>query len=199
MSTSAEGLLVLQEFRLDSIESTEAVTRIVEQASPAVPLLTSIDDPRDVATVRSIDADDLALALEERIALAPFVSAWKPARRYAVRVRENALAPPDYYRMAVTESGINDRDRSDTPRSADAGTGKGDPIGLLWIADPVGTHAGLLIVIGHYGQDPFQAGAEFSDWPLALSRDLGVRIYEGAGTTIESGGTLTASPHARQN
>lgn len=196
MSASIEDVLVLQEFRLNSVESIEAVGRIVEQASP-VPLLTSIEDPRDVATVRRIDAAD-SLAGDERTALAPFVTAWKPARRYAVRVLENALDPPDYYRMAVTESGINDRDRSDTVRSSEAGTGKSDPIGLLWIADPVGTHAGLLIVIGHYGQDPFPVGAEFSDWPLALSRDLGVRIYEGAATTIEPRGSLIETI-ARQN
>ncbi|MDQ2950771.1 MAG: hypothetical protein M3R54_00745 [Chloroflexota bacterium] len=190
MSASAEGLLVLQEFRLDSIESTATVARIVEQASPAVPLLTSIEDPRDVATIRRIDAD-LPEALEERIALAPFVSAWKPARRYDVRVLEHAFAPPDYYRMAVTESGINDRDGADTTtRSSETGTGKGDPIGLLWIADPVGTHAGLLVVIGRYGRGPYAVGAELSDWPLALSHDLGVRIYEGSATTMNAHGSL---------
>lgn len=197
-TTAPEGQLVLQEFRLTSVDSIEAVGRIIEQASPTVPLLTSIDDPRDVATVRRVDGADLPEALEDRVALAPFVSAWKPARRYALRVLENALAPPDYYRMAVTESGINDRDRSDTERSSKAGPGKGDPIGLLWIADPVGTYAGLLIVIGHYGREPFPVGPEFSDWPLALSHDLGVRIYEGAASTIEPDGSPIEA-HSRQN
>jgi hypothetical protein len=57
---------------------------------------------------------------------------------------------------------------------------------MLWVADPVGSHAGLLIVIGHYGRGPFEARAKFSDWPLALSLDLGVRIYEGSNSKMKT-------------
>ena len=185
-SWATETQLILQEFRLTTVAATKAVGDIVGLTSPRVPLLTSIADPLDVATIRNVDRDTPHLTFEDRIALAPFVSAWKPAREYAVRFLEHALAPPDHYRMAVTDSGINDRDRSVVARTGDAGQTRGDAIGMLWIADPVGSHAGLLIVIGHYGRGAFEPSTKFSDWPLALSLDLGVRIYEGSTSNMKA-------------
>jgi hypothetical protein len=45
----------------------------------------------------------------------------------------------------------------------------------VWIGAPVGTYAGLLILLGNY-EDPAQRHP--FGWPLPLSRELGVRIYE---------------------
>ena len=47
--------------------------------------------------------------------------------------------------------------------------------GLLWIGSPVGTHAGLLVLLG--GRDD-QPRPDAADWPLPMSRALGVRIYD---------------------
>jgi len=56
--TNAINAFVLQEFRLHTATSAAEVARIVATFSggiePAVPLLTSIDDHRDVATVRGL-------------------------------------------------------------------------------------------------------------------------------------------------
>jgi hypothetical protein len=79
----------------------------------------------------------------------------------------------------VTESGINDLEREllSRPPPDPGDLNAATRIALLWIGAPVGTHAGLLVLVGHVGEAPF-AGRDVSGWPLPLSRELGVRIYE---------------------
>src|SRR5438034_1313900 len=67
--------------------------------------------------------------------------------------------------------------RAATPSNSSAGSGK-RPLGLLWIGSPIGTHAGLLILVGG-ADDASVAQRDPGQWPLPLSRSLGVRIYEG--------------------
>ena len=78
----------------------------------------------------------------------------------------------------MTESGINAGGgaQSALPEGFGGEQTTSRAIGLVWIGAPVGTHAGLLILIGNY-EDPTAEGDTFG-WPLPLSRDLGVRIYE---------------------
>ena len=179
-------LLELQEFRLRAADSDGAAARIVAASSSAsgsnVPLLTSIDDPCDVATLRAVRAGGSAkLDRDERAALASLVSTWEPLKRYQPRITERSNDPPSYFRLAVTESGINDEMR-DAPSTLHAGGpaegATGSPVGLLWIGAPVGTHAGLLVLIGHKDEGQFAEGRDRSGWPLLLSLDLGVRVYE---------------------
>ncbi len=176
-------VLVLDEFRLHVADSDGVAARIVWAASKGsrdpVPLLTSIDDPCDVATVRTAIDQDCSDDRGERAALAPFVASWRPARRYRPRIAESAEAPPIHYRLAVTGSGMNDivNIHPRGPAPAQPATGH---LALLWIGTPLGTHAGLLVLVGHYGDGAFAVGRDVSGWPLPLSRDLGVRIYEGS-------------------
>jgi hypothetical protein len=51
------------------------------------------------------------------------------------------------------------------------------PIGLVWIGAPVGSHAGLLVLLGGY-EAPRPDDGDTLGWPLPLSRELGVRVYE---------------------
>jgi len=176
--------LVVQEFRLHSADTARDAAGIVSAFSrgiePGVPLLTSIDDNRDVATVRALHPgegteDDPA----ERLALDPLVASWQPPRHYGPRITEHSESPSSYYRLAVTESGINSSpsDELTAGRRGGADVGRATPLGLLWIGSPLGTYAGLMVLVGDH-DDP--AGAMFAprDWPLPLSRALGVRIYE---------------------
>ena len=180
--------LVVQEFRLHSADTAADAAGIVAAFSrgigPAVPLLTSIDDNRDVATVRALHSGDV---LEddpaERVALGPLVASWQPPRHYGPRIAERSESSPSYYRLAVTESGINDAP-NDAPSDALAAqrrdapdAGGATPLSLLWIGLPLGTHAGLMLLVGDHDNP---AGAMFAprDWPLPFSRALGVRIYE---------------------
>jgi hypothetical protein len=186
-------LRVLQEFRLKAADPDGAVARIVAASAggeSAVPLLVSIDDPRDVATLRQTGApgSDLTTAERtERAALAPLVESWKPRAWYRPRVAETSRDPAHRYRMAVTGSGINDA-RADIPaRGAPAPT---DPsaasrIADLWIGEPVDTHAGLLVLIGHY-RGGVLPDARPDSWPRDLSRKLGVRIYDSLGSKVEA-------------
>jgi len=154
-------------------------------SASAVPLLISVDDARDVATLRmAVDRQSKHADREQRAALAPFVASWRPLRWYQSRIAENAQAPPRYYRMAVTESGINDveRDLLSGPPPDRGELNEASRIALLWIGAPVGTHAGLLVLVGHCGEAPF-ARRDISGWPLPLSRELGVRIYQGSSIT----------------
>jgi hypothetical protein len=175
---------VLREFRLRAADGAIEAARIVAAFSdgiqPAVPLLTSIDDGRDVAVVRALHAGEMADADPlERAALEPLVASWQPARRYGPRISERSENPPTYYRLAVTESGIN------TPDSRHAAGPAPDPketrsstrLDLLWIGVPIGTPAGLLTVIGSDG-DELATRPDPGAWPLPFSRVLGVRIYE---------------------
>lgn len=176
--------LVLQEFRLHAADTAGEAARIVAAFSggiePAVPLLTSIDDPRDVATIRAVHAGEATDgAPEQRAALDPLVASWQPAKEYGPRIAERAESPPSYYRLAVTESGINNAPSEPLTASipslpADAPSTR---LGLMWIGAPLGTYAGLLILLGTdadrgtFRPDPRR-------WPLPFSRELGVRIYE---------------------
>ncbi len=181
---------VLQEFRLHVADGDGAVARIVASSSAGsehlVPLLTSIDDGCDVAMIRAQRASDPApVDVGERDALGPFVSSWQEPRQYVPRVAEHSQDPPAHYRLAVTESGINDEklDRvdaavdtaSDRPAAV---SGTSAPLGLLWIGHPVGTHAGLLILLG-LTDGAERARPDPLEWPLPLSLGLGVRIYTG--------------------
>ena len=176
-------LFVLQEFRLLAADADGAVSRIVAASpggvEPHVPLMTSIDDRRDVATLRVLHAGEPAEPdAAQRAALDPLVSSWASPKHYAARISERSQSSPSHFRLAVTESGINVEDEafavSGPGPTADGPTST--PVGLVWIGAPVGTYAGLLVLVGSY-DDP--DGARQADgWPLPLSRELGVRIYE---------------------
>lgn len=180
-------VLVLQEFRLKALDDAVAAARIVaaspSRSEPIIPLLTSIEDRHDVATVRAIHAGETTEAdAVEFAGLEHLVSRWTAPKHYEPRLTERSPSPPSSFRLAVTESGINTagapvRVDSDSPD----GAGTNRPIGLLWVGEPLGTGAGLLVLLGSY-ERPRAAGDDHSGWPLPLSRDLGVRIYENSGT-----------------
>lgn len=175
--------LVLQEFRLQAADTSGAVASIVASSprgsEPPVPLLTSIDDRRHVATLRALRADESSEPdAAQHAALAPFVSSWTPPKHFVPRIAERSESPPDHYRLAVTESGINnaEMDAASSALLSPMPEGAYTSLGLLWIGEPVGTHAGLLVLLGSH-DDPSTTSLD-PDWPLSLSRDLGVRIYE---------------------
>jgi hypothetical protein len=175
-------LFVLQEFQLWTADAHGAVSRIVSASPPgresALPLLTSIDDDRNVATLRGFHAGETSETDEaQRAALDPFVASWQVPKEYTPRIAEGSLATPTYYRLAVTESGINEVDNVGTSPRELARDATSTPIGLLWIGSPVGTHAGLLTLLGSY-DGPDAVRPHPGDWPLPLTRELGVRIYE---------------------
>jgi hypothetical protein len=184
MTNSSINSLVLHEFRLHAADTAGDAARIVAGfstgAEPAVPLLTSIDDHRDVAIVRALHAGEEPEGdPEEHAALDPLVASWQPLKQYGPRITERSERPPAYYRLAVTESGINSADSElpapDSP--APAGGATATRLALLWIGRPIGTYAGLLTLLGSEGDgDPVRPTPH--DWPLPLSRYLGVRIYE---------------------
>ena len=174
---------VLQEFRLRASASVDDVARIVATFAPdtePVPLLISIDDQRDVATLRAVHSGESVEAdPRERAALGSLVTSWQPLRQYGPRITERSDSPPSYYRLAVTESGINDLDPAPLatfPRKLNQASSSMH-LGLLWIGLPLGTHAGLLTLVGSDG-DELAMRPDPSVWPLPLSRPLGVRIYE---------------------
>jgi hypothetical protein len=185
-------LLVLQEFRLRDLRARSEAERIVaasaREAEPAVPLLTSVDDPHDVAILRGLHAGEtIAADPSQRALLGRLVSSWQPEKKYGPRLAERSTTPPSYYRLAVTESGINEGALSPAAVRAARPTGGGitsSRIGLLWIGAPIGTHAGLLVLVGHYDGEPF-ASADIGGWPLPLSTELGVRIYASNGHVAE--------------
>ena len=173
---------VLQEFRLRDADSTGEAASIVAAfpgaIGPAVPLLTSIDDERDVATVRALRRGETAAGHPaQRAALDPLVASWQPLKEYGPRITEHSERPPAHYRLAVTESGINNV-------AADAAVPRGLPdvgtstrLDLLWTGVPLGTYGGMLILLGD-DEDLRTIRPDPQDWPLPLSSDLGVRIYE---------------------
>jgi hypothetical protein len=173
--------LVLEEFELRRADLDGSVARIVATShhgrEPAIPLLTDIEERRSVATVRAFhEGEPTGPDAAEHAALDPFVSVWQPPRHYRPRITERSQSPPSHYRLAVTESGINDGSELLSRTTADA-TAAGAPsaVGLLWIGQPVGTHAGLLILLGNRDD---QGRPDAVEWPLPLSRRLGVRIYD---------------------
>jgi hypothetical protein len=178
--------LVLQEFRLSAADADGAVARIVDAAThglePAVPLLTSIDDHRDVATIRGLREGEMdEPPASQRAALEAFVSSWPSPRYYVSRIAERSRSLPTHYRLAVTESGPqNEQDQHALAQDdrTDA-NGTWSPLDLLWVGGPAGARSGVLVLVGNHDD----AGAERPDprtWPLPLSRQLGVRIYESA-------------------
>jgi hypothetical protein len=143
--------------------------------------LTSIDDRRDVATLRALHAGEPTEPdAAQHAALDHLVSSWGVPKHYGPRITECSQSPPSSFRLAVTESGINDGGTSPVTlgEGSVAGGTTNRAVGLVWIGAPVGTHAGLLVLLGSYGDDPRAVGADSPGWPLPLSRDLGVRIYE---------------------
>ncbi len=180
--TSPITSLVLEEFRLRSPDMGAAAARIAATFSgiePTVPLLISIDDPHDVAAIWAIHREEGAGAVAaQRNKLDHLVATWRPLKHYEPRITERSQGPPAHYRLAVTESGINTTGsdvQAATPRSwSDSSTSR--PLGLLWIGSPLGTHAGLLILLGD-ADDANDARPDPRAWPLPLTRYLGVRIY----------------------
>ncbi|HEX4744555.1 MAG TPA: hypothetical protein VFW12_07790 [Candidatus Limnocylindria bacterium] len=173
--------LVLEEFRLADGASHRAADLVLAATDPeGVPLLSSIADDRDVASVRCIAAG--AAAEDGRLdhsTFEPLVTGWAPLRTYRPRVAESSVVRPRSYHLAVTESGINDSDPAllgRDPRPGGPSEGDVRPIDLLWIGMPDDSHAGLLVVLGDGGAGPGAAAA----WPLPLSEALGVRIYRGS-------------------
>jgi hypothetical protein len=181
-------LLVLEEFRLRAADLDGAVARIVA-ASPhgiehPIPLLTSIDDRRDVAMLRAVRAGEPTEAdADQHAALDPLVSSWRPPKHYGPRITAESQSPPSSFRLAVTESGINEAGvtRVTTGDGSVADETASRAVGMVWVGAPVGTHAGLLVLLGSYEEDPPAVRDQPSGWPLPLSRDLGVRIYENSG------------------
>ena len=184
MTTNGGGIevLVLQEFRLSHADTDGTVARIVKRSvpglEPPVPLLTSIEDRRNVAVIRALHSDESRTPdAAQYAALDPFVARWSAPTEYSPRISERSVSPPSRYRLAVTESGINgaDADAVAAPSRSDAESAH---LGLLWVGEPIGTHAGLLVLLGDDAESSV-ATPPAPDWPLSLSKFLGVRIYEG--------------------
>lgn len=178
--------LMLQEFRLSAVDADGVVARIVDAMpagpGPAVPLLTSIDDRHDVAMVRTVrEGESGGLDVAERAVLDPLISSWRPTKCYASRIVASSQSPPTHYRLAVTESGINDEPRTPTSARSRGGAPKdaSSSLDLLWIGRPDTSHCGLLILVGDHG-DPAAPRSDPHDWPLPMSRRVGVRIYDSA-------------------
>lgn len=178
-------VLVLQEFELRAPDLDGSVARIVASSfngrEPAVPLLTSIDDACRVASLGAFRQGESAdVEPAARAALEPYVASWGSPKSYRPRISERSQSPPSRYRLAVTESGINNVDSVPLarPHGGSEGDAAADSLDLLWIGVPVDSYAGLLILVGNE-DDPHQRRSGPRDWPLPLSRQLGVRIYEG--------------------
>lgn len=173
----ATDRLVLEEFRLSDDAAYADADRALAAGDPAgVPLLTSIADDRDVASVRCVPGGAGAADEIDHAAFGTLVARWGALHAYWPRIAESSLTRPASYRLAVTESGINDRDQG---RGRTAGRPVAEPgaqtapLELLWIGAPRSSHAGLLVLIGD-GQGASRAD---TTWPLALGAALGVRIY----------------------
>src|SRR2546423_5639494 len=172
-------VLVLEEFRLRVEDLDGAAARIVAASprgiEPAIPLLTSIDDRRDVATLRALHAGEPSESdAVQHATLGPLVLSWAVPKHYGPRITEHSQNPPSSYRLAVTESGINTAGIPPMPvRGKSGGETTSRAVGLVWIGEPVGTHAGLLVLLGTY-DDAQSVGRDPSGWPLVFSRNLGV-------------------------
>lgn len=188
----SSSVLLLDEFRLRAADSGGSAARLVAAASKdsrdPVPLLISIDDPRDVATLRSVSAGGPdGDGPREDIVLAPLVSAWRPVKRYLSRITARTQgAPATSFRLAVTESGINDEPVAPSGEWVGEAVA-GEPVSLLMIGVPEGTHAGLLVLVGHDDPQGVDGDRDRTSWPLPLSRDLGVRVYESTNAAFVRG------------
>lgn len=176
-----EDTIILEEFRLhdaDGDGSTARIVAAVSKGSRDPPLLTSIDDPRDVALLRTVpegspDPSDP----RDHVALGSRVAAWRRPKRYRPRIAAaSEVTDATTYRLAVTESGINDEPSAPAGDWSGA-VGAGEPLAMLLIGVPIDTHAGLLVLVGRQGPATVASGP--TRWPLPLSRDLGVRVYQG--------------------
>ncbi len=184
MTDDRAQTLVLQEFRLSAVDADGAVARIVGGMPawlwPTVPLLTSIDDRHDVATIRVLrEGEPDGWDVSQRAGLDPFVSSWQATKRYSSRIAERSQSPPTHYRLAVTESGINDEPRDPPSERPPDGAPEvaSSSLDLLWIGRPQTSHAGLLILLGDHDH-PETPRSDPHDWPLPMSRRLGIRIYD---------------------
>lgn len=174
----------LHEMRLRaSSDRVAAAKALADQAGPdglSVPLLSSIEDARDVALLRAVRAGD-APDGDMSAVLSPYVTSRQPVRYYRSRLALDSADRASYYRLAVTESGINDRAAPADPQRTPPvhGNHAGIAARRLWIGAPVDSYGGLLVLVGHAEEGGFSADRETTSWPLPLSADLGVRIYAG--------------------
>lgn len=178
------AVLVLQEFRLHAPDTDGSAAALVLAGAGGtrdpVPLLTSVDDARDVASLRRVPAGAPEGEGPRNLALDGLVASWGPVKRYVSRIAARTLgAPATSFRLAVTESGIND-ELVAAPATWAGQPAGGDPVALLLIGVPVGTHAGLLVLVGRdatqtVAADHHRAGPPP---PPPLARSLGVRVYE---------------------
>src|SRR5207302_8678221 len=112
MRADAIRLLVLEEFRLRDPDVDGAAARIVAACStgiePAVPLLTSIDDRCDVATLRALHSGESSEGdVVQRAALAPPVSSWATPKHYRPRIPERSHGWASSFRLALAPRGVN--------------------------------------------------------------------------------------------
>ena len=169
----------LHEMRLRaSSDRALAATAVADQAGPeGLPLLSSIEDDRDVAVLRAVGPGDKPDE-ELRAALSPYVASRRPIRHYRSRLALQSPKPASYFRLAVTDSGINNSAQSGNPPTAvTQGSAARTTAQQLWIGAPVDSFGGLLVLVGHAEEGSFAARS--TSWPLPLSADLGVRIYAG--------------------
>lgn len=188
-----QSFYVLHELRLPTgddatrlLAATQLAGMPLDAGEQVLPLLVSIDDHRDVAC---LSRSPLAPAAGDRAgariraALVPEAESSGPPRYYRERASSGEREGQGYFRMAVTESGLNDggsvadqpSPAHDTPSPPETHDSSGE--GLLWIGTPVASGAGLLVVTGHHDARAYADG-DPAAWPLGTSRDLGVRIYE---------------------
>lgn len=178
LTTDGEEIIVVDEFRLHARDTDGTAARMVAAASLTSrdpPLLTSIEDPRDVALVRAVPASSAAPAdPRDDVALGRLVAGWRPSKRYRSRIAATSeVTKASSYRLAITESGVNDEPGA----PCDGWLGQPaseEPIAVLLVGMPLGSDAGLLVLVGRDGSPE-----ERTIWPLPLSHALGVRIYHG--------------------
>src|SRR6267378_1208872 len=100
-------------------------------------------------------------------AVARIVASWRPLKHYAPRITESSKSSSLHYRLAVTESGINNAKAGPHQASGTAIRENGTALSLrlLWIGLPLATYAGLMVLLGHdEGHDRYTADA--NEWPL---------------------------------
>ena len=196
---------MLEEFRLHAEDRDGTAARIVAERphgiEPAIPLLTSIEDRRNVATLRAVhDGESTEGDAAQHAALDPLVASWEVPRHYGPRITERSQSPPSSFRLAVTESGINTEAARVTEVLAKSDRDEvREAISLLWIGSPLGTHAGLLILLGHHRDDSEPLSRDSFGWPLSLSNNLGVRIYDNTPLNMRPWQTLRLRPQQPQS
>lgn len=178
--------LVLHEFRLrsaaDRRTAADTVAYWTDSDDAQIPLLFAIDDPRGLALVvarRSGDDPETGRGLlSELVAL----GSEAPPRHFTPRLVIGIPNSSSYFRLAITESGINDPEPTADPAART--DGRPDPFGgqlrLLWVGLPLDTPAGLLLLAGQQLDGSVSGtGQGTTPWPLPLSTEPEVRIYAG--------------------